>query len=139
MKRCLSSLLNFILRIALAIPGLSTVQAATFTVTNLDDSGPGSLRQAVLDANLTAGSDAIVFQNGLGGAIALTSGQIEITDSLTIHGPGANVLTLHGDGHTSRFFYITESAIVTIDGLTLDYGGVSGELDPRGWTDIRAR
>ena len=35
--------------------------SATFTVTNTNDSGPGSLRQAIIDANLTPGADAIVF------------------------------------------------------------------------------
>ena len=35
--------------------------AATFTVTNTADSGAGSLRQAILDANATAGADVIEF------------------------------------------------------------------------------
>lgn len=37
------------------------VQAATFTVTNTADSGSGSLRQAVQDANALAGVDLVVF------------------------------------------------------------------------------
>ena len=53
------------------IPGLSlstvllastaTLCAATFTVTNTSDSGPGSLRQAILDANALEGDDLIRF------------------------------------------------------------------------------
>src|SRR6266536_6436230 len=39
-----------------------TVGGATFTVTNTIDSGPGSLRQAILDANAASGTDAIEFQ-----------------------------------------------------------------------------
>ena len=35
--------------------------AATFTVTNTDDAGPGSLRQAILDAETAAGADTIAF------------------------------------------------------------------------------
>ena len=35
--------------------------AATFTVTNTDDAGPGSLRQAILDAEGSAGADTIAF------------------------------------------------------------------------------
>ena len=37
---------------------------ATFTVENLNDAGTGSLRQAILDANTSAGADDIVFQSG---------------------------------------------------------------------------
>mgnify|MGYP006361682207 CR=1 FL=1 len=37
------------------------VNAATFTVTNTNDTGVGSLRQAVLDANAAATADTIVF------------------------------------------------------------------------------
>jgi len=35
--------------------------ATTFTVTNTADSGPGSLRQAILDANGNPGTDTIAF------------------------------------------------------------------------------
>ena len=39
----------------------ASAPAATFTVTNTNDSGPGSLRQAILDANNTMGADTIAF------------------------------------------------------------------------------
>ena len=39
----------------------SSLAAATFTVTNTSDSGAGSLRQAILDANANAGADTIQF------------------------------------------------------------------------------
>src|SRR5262245_8509355 len=71
--------------------------AATFTVANLADSGPGSLRQAVLDANASPGADDVVFAPGVAGTITLTSGEILITDSLFIHGPGAGALTVSGN------------------------------------------
>jgi hypothetical protein len=77
------------------------VSAATFTVSNLADSGPGSLRQAVLDANAAAGPDDITFT--VVGTITLTSGQITITDPLVIHGPGAGALTVSGND-LSRIF-----------------------------------
>ena len=37
------------------------VYASTFTVTNTNDSGPGSLRQAILDSNANPGADLIAF------------------------------------------------------------------------------
>jgi hypothetical protein len=44
-----------------ALAAASALPAATFTVTTAADAGPGSLRQALLDANLAAGADDIVF------------------------------------------------------------------------------
>src|SRR5215203_5018950 len=63
---------------------------STFTVLNLTDSDAGSLRQAIADANALAGADVIEFAPGLHGTIALTGGQLDITDDLTIDGPGEN-------------------------------------------------
>jgi hypothetical protein len=74
--------------------------ANTFTVTNPNDSGTGSLRQAILDANARSGADSINF-NIAGGTgvktISLGSDLPDITDSLTINGysqPGASANTL---------------------------------------------
>src|SRR5262245_50990246 len=39
----------------------SSLAGATFTVTNTNDSGAGSLRQAILDANANVGADTIAF------------------------------------------------------------------------------
>lgn len=48
-------------------PSISLVTPqATFTVTNTNDSGPGSLRQAVLDANTSPGLDTITFNISAG-------------------------------------------------------------------------
>jgi len=48
----------------------SMAHAATFTVSNTDDSGPGSLRQAITDANATAGNDVIDITLSAGSVIA---------------------------------------------------------------------
>src|SRR5262245_1032235 len=53
---------------------------STFAVENLLDSGPGSLRQAVLAANGNPGPDVVRFARGLEGTITLTGGQLSITD-----------------------------------------------------------
>src|SRR5688572_8625220 len=96
---------------------------STFTVTNLLDSGTGSLREAVVAANANPGADAIDFATT--GTIALTSGQLDITDSLTINGPGASALTVSGEG-VSRVFAITGDPIVSIADLTVANGWTSG-------------
>src|SRR5260370_23705063 len=62
---------------------------STFTVGNLDDSGPESLRQAILDANVTPGADLIRFAPAArDGTITLTSGQLSITPDLILDAPG---------------------------------------------------
>jgi hypothetical protein len=92
---------------------------STFTVTNLLDSGAGSLRAAVVAANANPGPDAIDFTTT--GTIALTSGELDITDILTINGPGASALTVSGEG-VSRVFGIAGDPTVTIAGLTVANG-----------------
>lgn len=97
------------------------IVAATFTVTNLSNSGAGSLRQAITDANAATGSDTIAFQSGLSGTITLTGGQLTITDNLVVNGPGAGILAINGN-NASRVFEIASGKTVTLNGLTLRNG-----------------
>jgi hypothetical protein len=65
---------------------------STLTVINTNDSGVGSLRQALADAN---DADEIEFNLGAGShTITLSSGQLVISHDLTINGPGADQLTI---------------------------------------------
>lgn len=101
--------------------------AATFTVTNLNDSGAGSLRDAITQANGAAGADVITFQPGLTGTITLTSGQLLVADSVDIQGPGQAALTVSGND-SSRVFYIYNSATVldvSISGITVAHGAAN--------------
>jgi hypothetical protein len=100
----------------------ATVSSPThFVVNNTNDSGPGSLRQTVLDANADGRADQISFAPGLQGTIVLTSGPLSVTDNLTIIGPGANQITVSGDD-ASRVFDITAGVRAEIDGLTITHG-----------------
>lgn len=68
-----------------------------FTVTNLNDAGPGSLRQAITEANANPGADEIVFAGeGANGTLELATDLPDITDDLSINGPGAEVLAISG-------------------------------------------
>ena len=58
------------------ISGLPPSHAATNVVSNTSDSGPGSLRQAILDSNNSGGGDTIIFSNTLSGTITLRSGEL---------------------------------------------------------------
>jgi len=98
----------------------------TFIVANTNDSGAGSLRQAVLDANANPGPDTINFASSLnGGTIVLTSGQLSITDALQINGPGANLLAVSGNAN-SRVF--SNSSNATIVGLAIENGQVDASV-----------
>jgi hypothetical protein len=100
---------------------------STFTVGNLSDSGAGSLRQAILDANGNPGADLIRFAPAArDGTIALTSGQLSITDELTIDGPGAGRLAVSGND-ASRVFQIGSGVAASIDDLTITHGRAIGQ------------
>jgi hypothetical protein len=95
---------------------------STFTVDNLADSGVGSLRAAIADANANPGADLIRFAStARDGTITLISGQLSITDDLAIVGPGAGRLAVSGND-ASRVFEINGGVTVGIDGLTVTHG-----------------
>jgi hypothetical protein len=76
-----------ILRSGQVTPSVTiTAPAMTFPVINTNDSGPGSLRQAIINANTTAGADLITFNIGAGGpqSINLAAALDEITEAVMI-------------------------------------------------------
>src|SRR4051812_46536986 len=79
---------------------------STFTVLNTADSGGGSLRQAIVDANANLGGDTIQFASGVTGTITLTSGELAITDLVDLQGPGSGVVTVSGN-NVSRVFNVS--------------------------------
>jgi hypothetical protein len=107
-------------------PHLETLESRCLpsTVTNLNDAGGGSLRDAIA---ITPSSGTVDFQPGLTGTITLSTGELAINKDLTITGPGATVITVSGN-HASRVFDIAPTFTVSISGLTIvdgtsDYGG----------------
>jgi hypothetical protein len=96
--------------------------ATTITVTNTNDSGPGSLRQALADAN---DGDTIQFDPALNGqTITLTSGELVVADSITISGPGPSLLAVSRNSQSSNFriLHIQPNHTVAISGLTISNG-----------------
>ena len=122
--------------VILAFAITQKTNAATFTVTNTNDSGAGSLRQAVLDANNNNEDDTIVFDSTVFNTpqtIILTNGEISIeadnlsgsTKSLTINSPGANLLTISGNNQ-SRVLSIITNANAFIKGVKITEGNGLG-------------
>ncbi|MFZ0826557.1 MAG: fibronectin type III domain-containing protein [Verrucomicrobiia bacterium] len=100
--------------------------ANTFTVTNLLDGAPGSLRACIAAAQ--SGADTINFQAPAYGNQTITiplTNELDITTNLTITGLGAGVLTISGQNH-SRVFNIAAGATVAISQLTISNGLASG-------------
>lgn len=108
---------------------MSPASALTIsTVTNCNDSGVGSLRDAITGANADGDLTRIVFDlNPSCSVIGLTTNLPEITASIDIQGPGADVLTIVAPSATNvNLFYATaDVADFTVSGLTLDGAGIS--------------
>ena len=100
-----------------------TAASNSLVVTNLNDSGPGSLREAIAAAN---NGDNITFANGLTGPIKLTSGELPIAHSVNVDGPSANVIIVSGN-KSSRVFSIAGGLDVNISDLTISGGNGSNE------------
>lgn len=80
--------------------------------------GSCSLRDA-LDA--ITGGDSIVFASGVTGTISLTQGELEVSDDITLTGPGKDLLTIDAGG-ASRVFYVCGGPATVIEGLTITGG-----------------
>jgi hypothetical protein len=109
-----ASLICCALTCSVALP----IQANIITVTYGNDSGPGSLRQALADAN---DGDTIDFDPSLNGqTITLASAELAINKSVMISGPGAPFLTISISGiQFTRIFHVMPGQSVTIDGLKI--------------------
>jgi hypothetical protein len=94
--------------------------AATLTVINTNDSGPGSLRQALADTN---DGDTVNFDPALNGqTINLTSAELAMDKNITISGPGSDMLTVARSSGTFRIFHVMSGHTVIIGGLTISGG-----------------
>jgi hypothetical protein len=106
----------------------SQAQALTYTVINTNDSGEGSLRQAILDANASSGvADTIDFAPSVSGqTITLSSELPAVTDGagLTIDGGSADI-TLSGN-NAVRVFVVASGAGLTLNDLTVANGRAFG-------------
>jgi hypothetical protein len=117
--------------------------SSTFVVTTVADSGPGSLRQAILDADAAPGPHTIAFDIGGGGAQTITpsSPLPAITNPVLIDGTtqpgydGSPLIQLSGSQVSAFFGGTTALAITagdsTIQGLVIN-GFRGNGRGPRG-------
>jgi len=111
---------------ALVCAAAVSVHADIITVITTADSGPGSLRQALADAQ---DGDTIQFDAALNGqTIGLESSELVIDKNITISGPGPGLLTVARSQQAAdfRIFNIPPSHTAEIDGLTITGGSLVG-------------
>ena len=106
----------------------AAAMVATFTVTNTNDSGPGSLRQAITDAN-AAGDGPHTINFSVAGTIALASNLPAITvadvtiDGLSAPGAACGAPTVEldggGDGGRTVGILVTNTSGPVIKGLVI--------------------
>lgn len=111
--------------LALATWAAGSASAATITVSNTNDSGAGSLRQAIAGAS---SGDTIVVPASAA-HYAVTSAPLTVNKSLTISGGGTASTVLDAMGGAHRVFEITVGT-VTISSLTIT--GASGVAENGG-------
>ncbi len=99
---------------------------ASIVTTLTDDGDPGSLRSVI--ANALPG-DTVTFATN--GTITLTNGEIALTNSLNIVGPGPGNLAISG-GNLSRGFNIGAGVTNTISGVTIGNGMATATLSGNG-------
>jgi hypothetical protein len=99
----------------------SPTWAKTFTVTNLNDSGTGSLRAAINDAEARAGKDEIVFADGLSGTITLGSELPTITDRAGLVIDGGGDVTVSGN-NAVQVLEVAPKAKLDLRSLTVSDG-----------------
>lgn len=114
---------------------LGTFQAdlpapGNFVVLNANDKGTGSLRQALMDANAQPTIDTVSFDPtffSVPRTITLLSGELPVTESVTIVGPGASLVTVDGNKATRVFNVnvIGTGTAISMSGLTIT-GGATG-------------
>ncbi|MFN6053263.1 MAG: hypothetical protein ACK47R_20750, partial [Planctomycetia bacterium] len=110
------------------------VVPATFTVVNNLDSGTGSLRQAIIDANASSNNDIIDFSFGSGSSpftITLASALPNIAatstaGTLTINGLGANNLIIDANQGNFSIFTINSGGDLSISGVKVTGANTSG-------------
>lgn len=110
------------------------IAPATFTVTDASDSGvkTGTLRWAIFQANNAPGPDTIVFGPQFNSPQEINlAGKLEVWESVSIIGPGSNLLTLNAHG-SSIVLDCDRSASglpmsINLSGMTITGGYALGE------------
>ena len=99
---------------------------STIAVSSTGDTGPGTLRAAIEQANLDAAQDTIMFAPSVTGTITLSTALPDLSAGMNIVGPGPSALTVARSSTPGTplfsIFTVSAGAQVTISGLTITGG-----------------
>ena len=123
-KSSLSKIRTFI---GLSLLTTSTLSAGTYTVTTTADSGPGSLRQAILSADTHGGGDITFFK--VSGVIGLLSPLPPIAQNTFIIGPANCSVTISGGGNYA-LFSVNNGVSCVLSDLIIANGSATGYYSP---------
>ncbi|MBQ3526904.1 MAG: hypothetical protein IJA63_11615, partial [Akkermansia sp.] len=124
------------------------VTAITVTVTNLNDSGAGSLRQALIDAQSSTGQVQVIFEPSLAGVITLNSNlsipasaTVTLPDGVSINQQGYNI-SVYGrlkaeyeevaDAFVStssyRYIFVENGGVVELKNANINFSGSNSQV-----------
>ncbi|MEA3342324.1 MAG: choice-of-anchor Q domain-containing protein [Chloroflexota bacterium] len=130
LKRTLTRLALSLTLVALVVAPARPARAAAYVVSNTNDSGAGSLRQAIIDALASPEDDTITFSVSGTINLATTLPNLDQGGALTIDGTGQNI-TISGPGAgctTNPNCGVFRSQItLTLINLTVTNGYVNAE------------
>ena len=124
--------MKFFAALCLLLLAAVAPRAAEYTVTNVNDAGAGSLRQAISNANVNPTDDSISFDPTFFNqprTINLSSGELIVVNNgvLRILGTGANRLTVSAN-LLSRVISVEPNAQLYLSGVTVTRGRVAGNF-----------
>lgn len=113
---------RLVVSLALLLMWHPVAHATAFTVTSTADTGAGSLRSAITNANAAQGSNTIMISAT--GTITLASPLPAVSFTLTITGPGADKLTIQGGPGPAPV--LASDGAVQLSGVTITGGANAG-------------
>lgn len=119
---------------SLALP--MAASAAAYSVTSTADSGPGSLRDAIDNANTNLGADTITFALPPNSVIELLS-SVAVTDGLTVDGSGTQGLVITGRGGLGTYILLSIAPAIADQDFSfsdLTFDGTAGSV--AGWHGV---
>jgi uncharacterized repeat protein (TIGR01451 family) len=115
-------LASLVVALSVVVAPAPMASAATQTVTNCNDTGGGSLRDAITNA---APGDNVAFALSPACSVITLASTLDITKNLTITGPGASVLAVSGNSAVQDF-NVSAGVTASISGLTIEDGNAGG-------------